>query len=232
METLFFVVVIVLFGLGVYAMNQEDKRKWARQITRHEALKESEIKLAQYYEKEKSERDAHERYIQALSAEYGEPDYDDCVVLRADPGKLFDPSRKILFYVSVFGSASKILIDGTIMDFKEILGYTLIDEATSQTVSTSTGELKTDTGSLMGRAAIGGALMGGLGALAGAATAKKNLIMNSDASQTDILHNYSLFINVNNINKPIITICIGDNIERAQSLQGVLNIIIARNKTR
>ena len=82
---------------------------------------------------------------------------------------------------------------------------------------------------MLGRAVVGGMLTGGLGAVAGAATAKKNISDNA-TSQTTTIHKYTLYINVNSIQEPTIALKIGNSVSKAQKLAGVINVIIERNK--
>ncbi len=131
--------------------------------------------------------------------------------------------------VLIFEKSSIIIINSKEYKFSDILGYSLVDDATSETITTSTGTAKTSTGSMLGRAVVGGVLTGGLGAVAGAATAKKS-ISNNATSQTTTTHKYTLYINVNSLQEPTIALKIGDNASKAQKLAGTINVIIERNK--
>lgn len=115
-------------------------------------------------------------------------------------------------------------------NFSDILGYSLVDDVTSETITTSTGTAKTSTGNMIGRAVVGGVLTGGLGAVAGAATAKKNISDNA-ISQPTTKHKFTLYINVNNLQEPTVTLKIGDDVSKAQKLVGVISVIIERNKS-
>lgn len=131
--------------------------------------------------------------------------------------------------ILVYEQSSVIIIMSKKYQFSDILGYSLVDDATNETITTSTGAAKTSTGSMLGRAVVGGVLTGGLGAVAGAATAKKS-IFNDTTSQTTTTHEYTLYINVNDLQEPTISLEIGDNTSKVQKIAGVLNIIIERNK--
>lgn len=131
-------------------------------------------------------------------------------------------------HVMLFESSQIIRIKAQEYKFSDILGYSLVDDATSETITTSTGTAKTSTGSMLGRAVVGGVLTGGLGAVAGAATAKKNISDNA-TSQTTTMHNYTLYINVNSLQEPIISLNLGNDVSIAQQLAGAVNVIIERN---
>ena len=127
-------------------------------------------------------------------------------------------------HVMLFESSQIIRIKAQEYKFSDILGYSLVDDATSETITTSTGTAKTSTGSMLGR----GVLTGGLGAVAGAATAKKNISDNA-TSQTTTMHNYTLYINVNSLQEPTISLNLGNDVSIAQKLAGAVNVIIERN---
>lgn len=131
-------------------------------------------------------------------------------------------------HVMLFESSQIIRIKAQEYKFSDILGYSLVDDATSETITTSTGTAKTSTGSMLGRAVVGGVLTGGLGAVAGAATAKKNVSDNA-TSQTTTMHNYTLYINVNSLQEPTISLNLGNDVSIAQKLAGAVNVIIERN---
>lgn len=128
----------------------------------------------------------------------------------------------------VFESAETIVVNGKEHKFSDILGFSLVDDATSETIMTSTGETKTSTGSMIGRAVVGGVLTGGLGAVAGAATAKKNIATNS-TSQTTTTHKYKIYINLNSLENSTVTLLIGNNSDKAHKIANILNVIIGRN---
>lgn len=131
-------------------------------------------------------------------------------------------------HVMLFESSRIIRIKAQEYKFSDILGYSLVDDATSETITTSTGTAKTSTGSMLGRAVVGGVLTGGLGAVAGAVTAKKNISDNA-TSQTTTMHNYTLYINVNSLQEPTISLNLGNDVSIAQKLAGAVNVIIERN---
>ena len=113
--------------------------------------------------------------------------------------------------------------------FNSILGYSLIDNynSSSHTISTSTSS--TSTGNMLKRAVVGGILAGGIGAITGATTASKNTSSNS-STETTIIHDYILYININSLENPSIKISIGNNYETAHKLANTINVIIEQNK--
>lgn len=113
--------------------------------------------------------------------------------------------------------------------FEDIIGCSLVDDATSETITASIGKAKTSTGSMVGRAVVGGVLTGGLGAVAGAATAKKNI--STDAtSLTTTIHKYTIYVNVDSLESPTITIRVGKDAQKAHKIANLFNVIIERTK--
>jgi|InofroStandDraft_1065614.scaffolds.fasta_scaffold66709_2 hypothetical protein len=217
-------IVILLICIGGYFKIKEKSEY-------QQYLKEAEDEVDIYQKKLKLEINAHEQLVESLSMEFGNPNYDECVVLPVQSNISFRDSISYnhYAYITVFENASKILIDDKVYNFKDILGYSLVDDASNETITTSIGTAKTSTSNMLGRAIVGGMLTGGLGAVAGAATAKKNITDNA-TSQTCIIHNFTLHININSLQEPIISLRIGEDSVTAQRLAGVINVIIERNK--
>jgi hypothetical protein len=78
-------------------------------------------------------------------------------------------------HILVFVSSKILYIANEPMPFEKIIGFELKDNQTTVTKTTSLKyKTSTNTGSMLGRAVVGGILTGGVGAVVGAATAKKN----------------------------------------------------------
>ena len=196
-------------------------------VRRHDKKKEQEDE-----ERDRIRRRNREQWREKQEAEYNTQrtkliDRLGACVLDIDLGDYEE--YDINTHVMLFESSQIIRIKAQEYKFSDILGYSLVDDATSETITTSTGTAKTSTGSMLGRAVVGEVLTGGLGAVAGAATAKKNISDNA-TSQTTTMHNYTLYINVNSLQEPIISLRIGEDSVTAQRLAGVINVIIERNK--
>lgn len=182
---------------------------------------------AQELEKERIETEFNNAR-QKLFDKYGECTADICI----------EDKKEIKHHIYVFESSATIVLNEEEIAFNKILGFTLQDD--SKTIMTSdvasyTSTTKTSTGSMLGRAAVGGVLLGGVGALVGANTAKKETITTPNQSQstttTSIKHNYICYVNVNDLANPIREIPLGENSKRAQMVANIFNIIIERNKS-
>lgn len=204
---LFLVWFLVLFLKEILSDNTEKERQ----------EKENEERRL----KEAAQKEEYEKTLADLSAKFGE------CTMNENLGKYFD--MQIASRVLIYEQSSVIIINSKEYKFSDILGYSLVDDATSETITTSTGTAKTSTGNMLGRAVVGGVLTGGLGAVAGAATAKKNISDNA-TSKTTTTHRYTLYINVNSLQEPTIALCIGNDASKAQKLAGIMNVIIERNK--
>lgn len=180
--------------------------------------------LIEQEDKEQNERQASKDCYDSIIARLGE-----CAVSINYGSWRDSPEYNINKSVLVFEEPKIIVINAKEYKFSDILGYSLEDNATNETVTYSEGGAKTSTGNMLGRAAVGGLLTGGLGAVAGAATAKKNISTDS-VSTTQTKHNYIMYVNVNNLQDPVLTLRIGDMSGKAQKLASILNIIIERNK--
>ena len=164
---------------------------------------------------------------QKLFNKYGECTIDICI------GDI----KEIKHHIYVFENSATIVLNGEEIAFNKILGFTLQDD--SKTIMTSdvasyTSTTKTSTGSMLCRAVVGGMLTGGLGAVAGAVTAKKETIttpnQNQSKTTTSIKHNYMCYVNVNDLANPIREILLGEDSQKVQTVANILNVIITRNK--
>lgn len=132
-------------------------------------------------------------------------------------------------HIFVFEKSQVVIVKSKEYKFSDILSCSLVDDVTNETITTTTGKSKTATGSMLGRAVVGGVLTGGLGAVAGAATAKRNITEDA-SSKTTTVHDYFIYINTNNFQEPVISLHIGNDSGRAQRIIGVINVIMAKNK--
>lgn len=132
-------------------------------------------------------------------------------------------------HIFVFEKSQVVIVKSKEYKFSDILSCSLVDDVTNETITTTTGKSKTATGSMLGRAVVGGVLTGGLGAVAGAATAKRNITEDASSTTTTV-HDYFIYINTNNFQEPVISLHIGNDSGRAQRIIGIINVIMAKNK--
>lgn len=114
--------------------------------------------------------------------------------------------------VYVYESQKLIVIDDIEYRFEDIIDFSLNGNQSYK--------MSTSTANMIGRSVAGGLLFGGVGALAGAATATKKISPNNGEN---IIH-----IVLNNINSPMIEYRI-KNATMAQEFMAILKIIVDRN---
>lgn len=126
--------------------------------------------------------------------------------------------------ILVYEESEVVILESKKYSFADILDFQIIDNETKQTIATTSGANSASNGSVFGRALVGGALMGGLGAVAGATTAKRNVSENT-TSTTHTNHSYTLYVSVNNFQEPVISIWLGNNTVKTQQVASVFKII-------
>ncbi len=179
------VLFLVWMILRLTVLDKQDAEYYAKEAAKEELRKQNEENLRKKFESE----------YQLLLDKFG-----TCTVdIKLGRTNMYIESR--LF---VFEESQMVGLFGKEYGFSDILGCSLVDDATSETIATSTGDAKTSTGSMIGRAVVGGVLTGGLGAVAGVATAKKNIETNT-TSQTRTTHKYTMYVNVNSLSNPTIS---------------------------
>lgn len=134
--------------------------------------------------------------------------------------------------IIVFEEHNLIRILGKEYKMNDILDCTYDDSSyvkKGDIVSNST--TKTSTGSMLGRAAVGGAVFGTAGAVLGGATAKKNTTTVSKQGADETIHNYTVSITVNSLSSPVIKIECGKKLDLVNEIVGLMNVIIKRNNS-
>jgi hypothetical protein len=133
--------------------------------------------------------------------------------------------------ILIFENSSIIIIRSKIFSFTDIIAFDLKDdERIIYQSSFSTSKSSSSTGNMIGRAVIGGILLGGVGAIVGGATAKTKTTTINTPQQTSVTHNYTVHIIVNSISEPQIVLNLGKNEESTNELVAVLSVILERNK--
>lgn len=87
---------------------------------------------------------------------------------------------------------------------------------------------KVNTGNMIKRGVVGGALLGSLGAIAGAATSSKNSITSVEKSKE--IHNYSIGLILNSLDTPVYKLYFNESSASFKQALSIFKIIIERNK--
>lgn len=133
--------------------------------------------------------------------------------------------RDLKLYINE--NLKKIFIKGHEYNFSDILAFSVQDN--ERTISSgSTSVAKTNNGSMLGRAAVGGLVAGNIGAVIGGATASRTI--ETTGTMSSIIHNYSVVITVNSLSSPMITLEIGQDQKLMNRVSSTLTVIVNRNK--
>ncbi len=186
-----------------------------------EAQEAEEKKKQQRAEEKKRAEDAVQRSIEQLTEKYGRLSN----TIRLEKwGDMPDIKKCLLF----FGESELLYVDGREVLFKDIISYSISDD-----YSIKHGEVKyksetnTSTGSMLGRSVAGAVIGGGVGAVVGASTASKNTTTVATQNDDEIIHKYSLSINVKSLENPLIRVSLGDSTQKAEEVNAIFAYIIA-----
>ena len=216
-----------LLGYSLSTVYKKNVQKAFIYFVKAEESRKELIKLDE--EILKLEEEQFRSELQTLTEKYGTYDSDIC---------LNENKNDIKNHILVFEKCSSIFLQGEIIPFNKIIGFVLHDDPeiiqTSEAIS-YTSITKTSTGNMIGRALVGGALLGGVGAVIGASTAKKETSINpstDDSTTTTITnHNFICYLNINDIVNPVREIYLGNNLRIAQVTKNLFNTILERNKS-
>lgn len=207
----------VLFAFFIFLYGLDNKGKGKKRSEEEIRLRRQE--LFEKFQREAEEKDVEGRaFRQEIKEKYGESSKEI-----EFPSKLSRKYNKIM----VFSESKTILIQNRPYKFSDILGHQLMDDST--TVSAG-GSFTQDSNTLgtIGRAVAGGVIAGGVGAVVGGMTGGKKGSISPSVSTT--VHDYTLYINVKDLQNPVIEFKLGENYKLAAEIMGVLNIISADNK--
>ena len=223
LTALIVVTSIVLGGFVFYDLAENaNEKKVVREAEEARIAQEKRLKAEE--EKKQAEL-AYKEKIDGLVASYGQCTSD---ILLGSRG------TEINDHLLIFEDSSTLVLKGEVIPFSKVLGFALNDDSETlvhnETQYSST--TKTSTGSMFGRAVVGGVLFGGVGALAGATTAKKETITTPSTSSTMTMtkHRYVLFVNLDDLGNPTREIKLGRDTKRAHNVANIFNIIIQRKQ--
>ena len=216
--TIFFVILGVMGVIGVVAGVVESNKKEKEEQEKAEKKKKDEeyqLQLAEQKEIEKEKK------------------YNELTAMISSPDKVIEYDYD--HYIMVNESTSQIMLNEHIYNFKDIINYTMSDNATV-IQKHSGGEISstssTDTGSMLGRAVVGGVLAGGVGAAIGGSTAKRETTSSVAPTTTtsSTIHDYLIAVTVNSLSNPIERLRLGEDGRNTNEICALLSVIISRNK--
>ena len=124
--------------------------------------------------------------------------------------------------IFVFEKPKKIIFGEKECDFTDILSCSMYDENHKDIPPTQV--TRTNTGSMLGRAAVGGLTLGVAGAVVGAMTAKTESTSNED---TSYISSYVVKIGIKSIEKPTMILKYGSDKSKAEEVYALMQAIIA-----
>lgn len=163
--------------------------------------------------KKKQDKQNNLMVISQMTSSYGEPTVKVLAPCYSLPAKV-SITEDVNSYLMVFEPSKKIFLKGKMYDFSQIKGYTV--SVNNKVVSSGTSA---STGSVIGRAALGGALFGGVGAIIGAASANTN-------TDYETINETVITVFTNSISEPsvVLDLVSPDKMTVAQ-IEGILRII-------
>lgn len=204
------VAFFVAVGIALIWANNENQKKQEeiKQINEKAAIKKQAEKEAKtpIYNASRNE----------LISKYGEPD-------KAFIFEELNLQKEII----VFGKVNRIWLLGKDLPMSDILSCTFNDNQRIEKGSVSY-ETKTSTGNMAKRAIVGGVLTGGVGAVVGGATARKETTVKQENDK--VIHDYTVIININSLSEPIVKIPLGSDGAKVNEIVGLMNVIISRKK--
>lgn len=230
----FIIVGIIVVGVIAYffiSNSRQIKKKDeadAQFVKQHGMTRvEHEAKVNEEKERRhKEEQENRTLFLKSLSEKYGKVSTkfsfskSNHNAKKCD-ARVFEATRVIV----VFNPVSLYIVD--VIPFSSILDFSIDEDIRIIGGNTATTTTKTSTGSMVKRGLVGGILLGGVGALAGAATAKQSSQTVFDGKKEE--RKYSISINLDSISNPIYTMYFGLDSETCKRVAGILTAIVRRN---
>lgn len=205
----FMIIMGITGGISgsIWQNKKNEKEREERKLKQEErkAQKQAEIeRKTPIYNAKKDE----------LVSKYGQPD--KTIILEE-----LNLEKEII----AFGKVNRIFLLGKDLPMSDILSCTFNDNQRVEKGNISY-ETKTSTGNMAKRAIVGGVLTGGVGAVVGGATARKETTVKQDNDK--VIHDYTVIININSLFEPIVKIPLGSDGAKVNEIVGLMNVIINR----
>lgn len=114
------------------------------------------------------------------------------------------------------------------LPFSSIINFSKDEEITTIGNAMATTTTTTSTGSMVKRGLVGGILLGGVGALAGAATAKQT--SETIIEDKEERRFYSITLNIDSLSYPLYSMYFGQDSQLCKKVEGLLIAILRRNQ--
>ena len=202
-----FIIILIIVAIAMIATNIPIKPKPIDEET-----KERRRKLAEKFQKEAEEKETKENHLMAeLESKYGK-------------------CQKVIRFYSKFNEkyspircfTNFIMLQDKVYSFNDILGCELRDDTHTVTAG---GVMKGESNTLntVGRAVVGSAIAGSTGAILGGMSSSRKYSVSPSVSTT--VHDYTLYINVNDLANPVVRYNLGDSYNLAMEIVGIIKIV-------
>lgn len=129
--------------------------------------------------------------------------------------------------VFAFEEAGKIVLGGSVYDFKDIIGFSLRDNTKTIYTAYTTGWTKKNPGDMVAKGVAGKIIAGDIGAAIGAMSAEDDYDCTTEYDYEEE-NEYKVYVNVDSISSPTVSMKI-NNEDDAYETANLLNVIIRRN---
>lgn len=201
----FYVFLVCILIIIVWYCINKQKRK--EQIN-------AELEKKERSKKQASLDTRYKVFIDRLSEKYG-------ALTRSVDISYYKEHLKLHEDILIFQQSKIIVFGQKEFKFDDILSCSMFDESEGTHVSQV---IKTETGSMFGRAAVGALTLGVAGAVVGAVTAKKESTSKLNANYEG---SYVVKIGIKSIEEPTITLRFGSNKSKAEEVYALMQAIIA-----
>lgn len=211
-----FILIVAIVIVVVLVLKEESKNQ--QEAAYQEERKQRQIERE---EREKAYEVAKARALADLESKWGKCTKDIAV----NYGREFYLSDRIY----VFEESEKIALNGTVYDFKDIIGFSLLNKSKTVYNAYSTGKSKKDLGNMVARGIAGKMIGGDVGAVIGALSTPDEYEEDTEYD-IDEENDYKIYVNVNSIASPTIRLDVGDFEDDAYEISNLLYVILTRNK--
>lgn len=138
--------------------------------------------------------------------------------------KYFEANHNKMYSFIVSEEKQLLEINYKIYNFKDVLDFKVVDNEevvyTPAQYSTTT-----NTGSMIGRAIVGGLVSGGVGAIIGGATASKETVQTVNSSSITH-HDFKIILYLNKLHNSKEELAIGDDVNKTQEISSLLTYVL------
>ena len=212
--------LLIIVGISIVILFIWLQRQ-STELEKEEAEKAKHETWKQEFEaREEAYRTAQSEALVEMEAKWGNCTKDIFV----DHSSIFTLKDRLY----VFEEVGKIILGGNEYDFKDIIGFSMVNNSKTVYNAYTTGSSSKDVGGMIGRGVIGKMIGGDMGAAIGAMSADDEYEYNTEYD-SEVENDYKIYVNVDSISSPTVVLNIGSDEDGAFEIANLLNVIIKRN---